>query len=225
MRSAIACSRLSRVYGRPYITKKPRFSWGEPDSYTSNTGYFIPTESRELLGVLNSRVIWFIITQISQPLGERQGALIYRLFTQYIERLPIPALNDEQRGQIGGLAQQLTRVAQERYRVRREMMQRIKSDLGTSQHKVTDKLDAWWQLDWQAFRAEVSKSFKREIALKERGEWETFLREQREEVEQLTSEITSLEQQLNAAVYAVFGLNEDEIALVEQETKYHYGEW
>jgi hypothetical protein len=209
----------------PDITKKPRFSWGEPGSYTGNTGYFLPTQAQELLGIFNSRIIWFVITQMSHPLAERKGALIYRLFTQYIERLPIPTLTDEQRAQIGGLAQQLTSVARERYNVRRETMQRIKSDLGAGRSRVTDKLDEWWQLDWQAFRDEVRKAFKQDIPMKERGQWQDFLREQREEIERLTSEIVRLEEELNAAVYAVFGLNAEEIGLIEQETKYQYGEW
>jgi hypothetical protein len=38
-------------------------------------------------------------------------------------------------------------------------------------------------------------------------------------------EIVRLETELNAAVFEAFGLNEAEIALNEQETKYQYGEW
>ena len=209
----------------PDITKKPRFSWGEPGSYTSNTGYFIPTDSYAFLGLLNSRVNWFVLTHISQPLAERKGTLIYRLFSQYLERLPIPTLTDEQRAHIGKLAQQLTSIAQARYKVRREMAQRVKSDLGAGQSKITDRLDEWWRLNWQGFRDEVRKSFKREIPLRERGEWQALFQEQQVEIERLTTEIVKLEEALNAAVYAVYGLNEEEVALIERETKYQYGEW
>ncbi len=209
----------------PDIAKKPRFSWGSPGSYTSNTGYFIPTESYTLLGLLNSRVNWFVLTLISQPLAERKGALIYRLFSQYLERLPIPTLSDEQRTHIGDLAQQLTSSAQKRYQVRSSMAHLIKSDLGGGQSKITDRLDEWFRLDWQGLRDEVRKSFKREIPLKERGEWQTMFREEQEKIERLTAEIVQLEEELNTAVYTVYGLNRDEIALIEQETKYQYGEW
>lgn len=207
------------------IAKYPRFSWGESNIYTSNTGYFIPTEARELSGLLNSRLIWFVITQISQPLAERKGALIYRLFSQNLERLPIPTLTDEQRSHVADLAQQLTALAQARYRVRREMAQRVKSDLGAGQSKITDRLDEWWRLDWQGFRDEVRKSFKREIPLKERGEWQELFEEQQAEISRLTAEIVRLEEALNAAVYDVYGLNEAERELIERETKYAYGEW
>ncbi|MGH2508646.1 MAG: hypothetical protein ACRDHZ_14775, partial [Ktedonobacteraceae bacterium] len=207
------------------MAKYPRFSWDEQRLLCNDKGSILIPDDQSLLGILQSRITWFCISYICAPLAEREGLLIYQHKTQFIERLPIPILNAEQRVQIGGLAQQLTRVAQERYRVREETMQRVKADLGAGQRKVTDKLDEWWRLDWQGFRDEVRKSFKREIALKERNEWETFLTEQREEIERMTSEIVNLEQQLNAAVYRVFELAEDEIELVEQETKYCYGEW
>jgi hypothetical protein len=33
------------------------------------------------------------------------------------------------------------------------------------------------------------------------------------------------ETELNKAVYEAYGLNDGEIELIEQETKYQYGEW
>ncbi len=209
----------------PDITEYPRFSWGDAGSYINNTGYFIPTESYVLLGLLNSRVNWFVLTHISQPLAERKGTLIYRLFSQYLERLPIPKLTYEQDAQFDKCVQQLISLAKQRYQLRRDMAQRIKSDLGTEQRKITDRLDEWWALDWQGFRDEVRKSFKREIPLKERGEWQALFVEQQGEIVQLTAQIVKLEEALNAAVYAVYGLNEEEIALIERETKFSYGEW
>jgi hypothetical protein len=34
-----------------------------------------------------------------------------------------------------------------------------------------------------------------------------------------------LETELNKAVYEAYGLKDEEIRLIEQETKYQYGEW
>lgn len=209
----------------PDITRKPRFSWGEPGIYIGNTGYCVPTTSHALLGVLASRTIWYALSHLSQPFGERAGTLRYRLIRQYMEKLPIPLLSDEQRDHIGTLAQQLTTVAKQRYEVRRKTMHRIQSDLGTSDRKPNQRLTDWWELPFKEFREEVVKSFKRDISVKDRDEWETLLRERTAEIEKLTGEIVRLETELNAAVYEAFGLNEAEIALIEQETKYRYGEW
>ncbi len=40
----------------------------------------------------------------------------------------------------------------------------------------------------------------------------------------LTAEIVTRETALNARVYALFGLTDEEIALVAESTKYKYGE-
>ena len=210
----------------PDITKKPRFSWGEPGIYLGNTAYCIPTQSYALLGILSSRTLWFVLSRISQPLGERAGSLIYRLFRQYMERLPIPMLTELQREQIGTLAQQLTDVAQRRYEVRRKTAHRIVRDLGNgAEARLNQRLEVWWDLSFAEFRAEIQKVFKRDIPLKERDDWEELLRERGAQIRSLTDEIVRLETLLNAAVYAVFGLNDEEIALIERETKYGYGEW
>jgi hypothetical protein len=159
------------------------------------------------------------------PLAERENLIIYRHKTQYMKKLPIPSLTDDQRSHISSLAEQLSEKAQQRYCVRRDMTQRVKSDLGAGHGKLTDLLEEWWTLSWQAFRDEVHKSFKRDIPLKERGDWQEFHREQSALIEQYTAEICKLEGELNRAVYAVFGLNDAEINIIEQETKYQYGEW
>ena len=142
-----------------------------------------------------------------------------------MEHLPIPTLTDAQSEQIGNVVQQLTETAKHRYAIRRQMAHRIVSDLSTAQGKLNQKLEMWWELSFQEFRAELLKSFKRDIPLKERNEWEALLKEQATDIERLTARIVQLETELNAAVYSVFGLNAEEQRLIEQETKYQYGEW
>ena len=59
------------------------------------------------------------------------------------------------------------------------------------------------------------KVLKRDIPLKDRDDWETLLRERAAEIGKLTGEIVRLERLLNAEVYAAFGLNNDEMRLIE----------
>jgi hypothetical protein len=139
--------------------------------------------------------------------------------------LPIPPLADPQRTHIGILAQRLTETARERYDVRRKTTHRIEHDLGTPNAKLNQRLTEWWELSFQEFRGELAKVFKRDIPLKDRDDWEALLRERTAEIERLTGEIVALETELNTAVYDVFGLDEAERKLIEEETKYRYGEW
>ncbi len=71
----------------------------------------------------------------------------------------------------------------------------------------------------------MGKSFKLDISVKDRDDWEALLRDRSTEIKRLTEEMVSLETDLNAAVYEAFGLDKAEITLIEQETKYEYGEW
>jgi hypothetical protein len=69
------------------------------------------------------------------------------------------------------------------------------------------------------------KVFKRDIPLKDHDDWEVLLKERSAEIGRLTDEIVRLETELNEAVYEAFGLDDEERKLIEQETKYRYGEW
>jgi len=213
-----------KVFWAP-IGKFPRFSWDEQGQFVNNSGFFFLPTDISLLGLLQSRVCWFCISQICTPLGERAGLVRYQQFSQFIARLPIPTMTDFQQDRIGKLAQQLTETAKRRYEVRRKTTYRIQNDLGTPQVNLNQKLAMWWELSFKEFREELVKVFKKDVSLKDRDDWEALLRERTAEIEKLTAEIVRLETELNVAIYDVFDLNEEERGLIEQETKYQYGEW
>jgi hypothetical protein len=77
----------------PDICKFPRFSLDESGLYLTNTAYALGTGDKCLLGILNSRLFWFAIGQISIPFGVRAGEFRYRLIYQYMEKVPIRRLD------------------------------------------------------------------------------------------------------------------------------------
>ncbi len=209
----------------PGIAKFPRFSLAEQGTLVNDAGFMLLPNDKSLLGILQSRACWFCIRQLCASLGERAGSIRYQQKIQFISHLPIPPLTHKQHEYIGNLAQQLTETAQQRYEVRRKTTYRIQSDLGTPDKKPNQRLTEWWELSFKEFRDELGKSFKRDIPLKDRDDWEQLLRNRTIEIVRLTEEIVRLETELNAAVYETFALNKEEIALIEQETPYQYGEW
>ena len=100
----------------------------------------------------------------------------------------------------------------------------ILSDLGTQGKKLNQKLTAWWNLDFPTFRTEVKKVFKQDILLSERDEWEDWLEERCGQHKRLSDEIVHLETELDERVYQLFDLTPDEIQVIEENTKYRYGE-
>jgi len=73
----------------PDITKEPRFCLDTDGHYPANTAYCLGTDDLYLLGVLNSHLFWFAISNISIPFGVRAGKYRYRLIYQYMEKVPI----------------------------------------------------------------------------------------------------------------------------------------
>lgn len=71
----------------PDMSRYPKFSLDRTGAYFSNTVYFIPSDSLYLLGLLNSKLLWFVIRGLSNAL--RGGLWRFRLFSGHIERLPI----------------------------------------------------------------------------------------------------------------------------------------
>jgi hypothetical protein len=119
---------------------------------------------------------------------------------------------------------QMNDVARTRYTLHERARRRILTDLGGSGGKLNQKLTRWWDLDFAAFRAEVKKALKHDIPLKERDEWEDWLAAQRAKHQQHTAQMVQWETDLNARVYALFDLSPAEIAIIEESTKYQYGE-
>jgi predicted type IV restriction endonuclease len=77
----------------PDIAKNPRFMLDTGGHYLTNTAYCLGTDDRYLLGILNSRLFWFAIGHISIPFGMRAGEYRYRLIYQYMEQVPIRAID------------------------------------------------------------------------------------------------------------------------------------
>ncbi len=79
----------------PDICKHPRFYLDTEGSYILNTAYAINSSDRYLLGILNSKLFWWLIAQISIPFGVRAGEFRYRLIYQYMAKVPIHKVDIE----------------------------------------------------------------------------------------------------------------------------------
>ncbi len=62
-----------------------------------------------------------------------------------------------------------------------------------------------------------------DIPVRERGDWEGYLLEELAKHNDLTGQIIAMETQLNAVVHEAFDLIPEEIALIQEATKYPYG--
>ena len=175
-----------------------------------------------LLGILNSRVCEFYCRKIFAPKANGY----FEIQPRELSRLPVPDTSDKDRRKLGRLAEEITAEACARYTLHERTRWRILSDLGPndSGKKLNQKLTEWWNLDFPMFRDEVKKVFKEDIPLAERDDWEDWLAGQHAKHERVTAAIVHLETELNAHVYELFELAPEEIQIIEESTKYIYGE-
>jgi hypothetical protein len=197
----------------PHFNDTRNFSFEPLGAFSNDKSYLIPSDDKALLGLLNSRVLWFILSSMSPPV--RGG--FHELRVQYVEKLPIPAWNDGARADLATASEQASKAAQDRLKLQTALTRRI-PDLCPPERepKLNTKLKEWWTLpDFATFRAEVKKAFKADIPLSERSDWEDWITRDRAEIARLTAEIAQAEAKIDGIVYDLFDLTHDEIALLE----------
>ena len=126
----------------PSIAKFPRFSLNGNGAFVTNSGFFIDTDQCWLLGLLNSRTLWYVVKNLCIVFGERAGIERYQLFIQYVGRFPVPNATGQEREVISGLAMAITEQARARYDLHEKTRRRIASDLGVPGMALNQKLTA-----------------------------------------------------------------------------------
>lgn len=84
-----------------------QFALDRSGYYVNNKVIVIPTDDLYLLALLNSRVMWWIINRTFQHMKD-EGLSVD---VQFLRRLPIPILEEEERGRIESVAKELIQAA------------------------------------------------------------------------------------------------------------------
>ena len=80
--------------------------------------------------------------------------------------------------------------------------------------KLSTKLQDWYLLEFSEFIKELKKS-KIKFSLKEEMEWEEIFLEKKEEAEKVKNKIEITDKEIDGMVYKLYGLNEEEIRIIE----------
>ena len=119
----------------PHFNVTGLFSFETSGSFSNDKSYFIPTSQLDLLALLNSKAIWFILSNMAPAV--RGG--FHELRVQYVETLPIPPATDAQKAELGALAEAAQTAAEKRYALQQEITRRI-PDLATgTATKLTER--------------------------------------------------------------------------------------
>lgn len=195
----------------PHFADRPSFALDEAGFFSNNKTFFVASGDPYLLGLLNSRALWFVFSGSSTAV--RGG--FHEHATQWIEQLPIPDAAADVQAEISNQAQRASRAATTALVLEQEVRHRI-PDLCPPDRtaKLTGRLQAWWKLDFAGFRAEVRKAFRADIPLRERGDWEAYLNERRKALGDQVRAIRQAEMDLDRNVNELFSLSPPETALL-----------
>lgn len=193
----------------PHFQNTRMFAFEGSGSFSNDKSYFVPTGDHALLALLNSRLSWMVLTSLAPAV--RDGW--YEARVQYVERLPVPALNDAPR--LAALATECGQAAAERVAIEREVRDRILELTAARRHSLPRALEGWPTMDFKQVQAAVKAALKADIPLKRAGEWQAYLADRGALHRRLTAAIAAAERDIDGAVYALFDLTPEEIALLE----------
>ena len=90
----------------PDIAVSPQFAYDESGAYGGNTMYIVPTKEMWLLGLLNSKAVFWFYTKTSTKI---RGGFV-RFISQYVSQIPIPPIQPAQKVLIGGIVNQILAI-------------------------------------------------------------------------------------------------------------------
>lgn len=184
------------------------------DGYSVNNALnIIPDADWYELGLLTNSVTWFLLRTTGTPMS---GGY-FQIHGHMLEKLPIPDASPIQEANVARLAEACQRTAETRRDAQAAFRRRI-PDLapGGATARLSGRLIDWWAFDgFKAFQSEIKKQFKQDIPLAERNDWEDWFDRQKTEVDGLSARLAALEAELNQAVYGLFDLDANDIALIE----------
>ena len=161
-----------------------------------------------VLSLLNSKLLNFIYWTINPEKGEALAEVkAFHLGMLPIKKIPLDAQQPfiahadsmlELHAALSSLTQKVQRSLQREF----------------SLASLNTKLQQWHSLSYANFLGELAKQ-KVKLTLPQKSEWEEFFVTEQQKAHSLQQQIEQTDRQINAMVYALYGLSDEEIAVVE----------
>ena len=130
---------------------------------------------------------------------------------EYLKQMRFPKAKNI--GELEALARAMLERTAEQNRIRTGFISRVRDNLAGV--TATGALEKFEELDFAGFLKELKKQ-KQKLALAAQAEWEGFFNQSKAAVVGLAAEIAATDREIDKKVYALYGLTDDEIAIVEK---------
>lgn len=175
----------------------------------------IHTNNNSLLAILNSSLMWFFLSSTGYVL--RGGFFTFK--TKYLEPFPFPDIdNCPQAILLEEKVKQILKSKKELTRNTNKFLEYLATQFSVD--KFNTKLQTWYELSFSDFIGELNQINKKakEFALskKDQIEWMDLFKDYQQQILTLQAEIKCVDKEIDQLVYALYGLTEEEIAIIEK---------
>jgi hypothetical protein len=175
----------------------------------NNTVYIIPSNDSRLLALLNSRVLWWYMWRTAQH-GKDE---VLRLFTDYVENLPIPSFADSVGSALSEGVREVVKIADEIQTFDAEVIEAVGTQF--SLLETDSRVLSWLALPTDTYVSRfLSLADVKQPTPKLREEIALFQQNHRNRQVGLLSRQLELEEKLAALVEDAYGLTPEERALL-----------
>lgn len=183
---------------------KPCFIYDTQGFYSNNSMWFIPTDCKALLAILNSRMGWWLITKFCTQI--QNG---YQLIWKYFGQIPIPACKDDKA--LSVLADTMLSLNSQLQEKRTRFLRRLSENFEGI--KITTALQTFDLLDFKGFVAELKKQ-KIKLTLVQQDEWEDYFNQYRQACQEHSEQIKATDNEIDQRVFDLYGLTPEERKIV-----------
>jgi len=193
------------------IATSGRFTIDSDNIYCDMTAFIIGNNSPFLLAVLNSKLFTYLFKHSSSEI--RGGFLRWK--RQYMYPLPIPDIQNEDS------FNSLTSIISDKVVMNQTLIDKFQKYLQSqfSIEKLSKKLQNWHELEFGDFIKELNKAIKKaggeRLTKIDEMEWMDVFETKKTAAQTLKQEIDKTDKEIDAIVYVLYGLSEEEIAIVE----------
>ena len=184
---------------------KPCFIFDKSGLYCNDSMWIIPTESKALLAILNSKMGWWLISKYCTQI--QNG---YQLIWKYFGQIPIPKMLT---AELEILANKMLSHNSDLQTKRQRFLKHLSDNFAGI--KIASKIEVFDELDFAQFVAELKKQ-KIALTLKQQDEWEEYFLDYKMECNSLSVQISEMDKEIDRMVYTLYGLSEEEIGIIEK---------
>jgi type I restriction-modification system DNA methylase subunit len=184
--------------------------------------YFISNSDEYLQCVLNSKLFSTVKKYLFPAFGDSENGGRVRLDANKMNTLPIKEVEDNLKGKFKSLAGKMTSNSRSLEDIRIRYVNYLHSQFTIE--KLSKKLQNWHELEFGDFIKELNKAIKKagtstssatKLTKIEEMEWMEVFETKKAEALALKAEIDKTDAEIDAMVYELYGLSEEEIKIVE----------